>query len=71
MSSDNDSTTRINIVIDSEQNTLLNKMLPWGAKSDIIRNIVEILIKDLEQDSSGDFYSALVKHNVKLVKIEE
>lgn len=67
MPSDNKNEVRINTVIDREANDLLNQLLPWGAKSDIIRNIVEHLIHDLAHDSDGSFYSALVKKQVCLI----
>lgn len=66
MASDNENEVRINVKVDREQNDLLNRMLPWGAKSDILRNILLQVIHGLETDDDGTFYAALARNNVEL-----
>lgn len=68
MSSDNENEVRVNVLLDRERNDVLNKLLPWGAKSTILRNIVEKVIDGLMEDADGDFYSMLVKDQFAIVK---
>ena len=69
--SDETNEVRINVIVSWEENNKISELLPRGTKSNVLRNLIKIMIENLENDKEGMFCAALLRNKVRIVRDED
>jgi len=62
--------SRINVEITDEFDAELNDLLPFGTKSNVIRNLLVQLVREAKKDG-GSIIGSVLSDNIRIAKIQK